>query len=141
MANLQGACLCGQVKFEITKKVSKLYQCHCSLCQKQSGSLSNTATIIEEKDFSWLTTQSCISSWIKETGFRSDFCSTCGSPVPNPFNETYYWIPAGLIENAQFEIVAHLFTSSKATWDKSITAGAEYETLPELTELFNLLHN
>ena len=43
---MQGKCLCGQVAFEILGAVPKLYQCHCSLCRKQGGSTSNTATIV-----------------------------------------------------------------------------------------------
>ncbi len=42
---MHGQCLCGAVKFEILGPLPKLYQCHCSLCRKQSGSASNPERI------------------------------------------------------------------------------------------------
>lgn len=137
---MQGTCNCGQIKFEILGPIPKFYQCHCSLCRKQGGTSSNTATIVTADQFRWLTGQEHISSWTKDTGFRSDFCSRCGSPVPNPVSGSpYYWIPAGLLEDGPFEIVAHLFVDSKAAWDMMGAYGRRYETMPALDELMALL--
>lgn len=140
---MHGKCLCGLVEFEVLGSVPKLLQCHCSLCRKQGGSSSNTATIVSADNFRWLTGQENISSWVKESGFRSDFCSTCGSPVPNPLRNTpYYWIPIGLVNNTKnLEIEAHLFVGSKAQWDIIASQGTHYETMPELSELISLLHS
>ena len=138
-----GRCLCGQVEFEIAAGSVRLYQCHCSLCRKQGGSSSNTATIVAAEHFRWLRGHERISSWVKETGFRSDFCSTCGSPVPNPLrNLPYFWVPAGLLEETnKLEIVAHLCVASKASWDLIGASGVRYEDLlPNLPDLFSLLN-
>ena len=140
---MHGECLCGQVKFEILGSIPKLYQCHCSLCRKQGGSSSNAATIVAAENFRWLRGEEIISSWVKDTGFRSDFCSKCGSPVPNPLrNLPYVWVPAGLLDaNAQLEICAHLSIASKAVWDTIASPGLKYETVPELSRLLELLHS
>lgn len=137
---MRGTCLCGQVEFEIVGIVPKLYQCHCSLCRKQSGAASNAAAIIGSQHFRWLGGQEHISSWVKDTGFRSDFCLTCGSPVPNPLGNTpYYWVPAGLLEgNVPLSVSAHLFVGSKASWDVITSPGKQYEAMPELHELLRL---
>jgi hypothetical protein len=138
-----GECLCSRVKFEILGSTPKLYQCHCSLCRKQGGSSSNAATIVAAANFRWLRGEETISSWIKDTGFRSDFCSKCGSPAPNLLrNLPYVWVPAGLVEEgAQLEICAHLCIGSKAVWDTIESPGVKYETVPELSELLKLLHS
>ena len=117
---MQGNCLCGKVVFEILSPIRNLYQCHCSLCRKQGGSASNTATFVADNAFRWLAGQGNVTSWVKPTGFRSDFCSTCGSPVPNPLRTSgYWWIPAGLLDGAlEAEVVAHLFVASAAKWDR-----------------------
>lgn len=140
---MRGHCLCGQIGFEIDGSRIKLYQCHCSLCRRQGGSLSNTATIVSNERFRWLQGADRVSSWIKDSGFRSDFCATCGSPVPNPLRKLpYYWIPAGLLEDTDcLEIVAHLHLSSRAPWDSIPTEGACFENLPKLRELLELLHS
>jgi hypothetical protein len=78
-----------------------------------------------------------------DNGFRSDFCAKCGAPVPNPFSNTpYFWIPAGLLEeDEKLEIVAHLCVASKASWDVIGSQGVRYEDVPDLPELFSLLHS
>lgn len=134
---MRGKCLCGMVEFEIVGVVPKLYQCHCSLCRKQGGASSNTAAIVANENFTWLRGQDHISSWVKDTGFRSDFCSNCGSPVPNLLrNKPYYWVPAGLLEgDVPLQVSAHFFVGSKASWDVIASPGTQYETMPELSEL------
>ena len=134
---MRGHCLCGEVEFEIDGEHFKLYQCHCSLCRRQGGSLSNAATIVTNDKFRWLRGVEFISTWKKESGFRSDFCSICGSPVPNPLrNLPYFWVPAGLLEEINgLEIVAHLCVASKATWDTTPLRGACYDELPNLSQL------
>lgn len=140
---MRGKCLCGLVEFEVVGSLPRLYQCHCSLCRKQGGSSSNTATIAKIENFRWLSGQEHISSWVKDTGYRSDFCSKCGSPVPNPLkNSPYYWVPVGLLDDDQrLEISAHLFIGSKASWDVIASRGKQYETAPELSGLIHLLHS
>jgi hypothetical protein len=138
---MRGHCLCGKVEFEIDRSRFKLYQCHCSLCRRQSGSSSNAATIISAEKFRWLSGAEFISSLKKNTGFRSDFCSYCGSPVPNPLrNMPYVWVPAGLVENrGELEIVAHLCVASKAPWDSISLEGLRYDEAPDLREFIATL--
>lgn len=147
---MKGACLCGSVAFQITseRKIS-LYQCHCSLCQNQSGSTSNTATIVKEEDFQWLQQNGDgITHWQKESGFTSHFCKTCGSPVPNQLRGMpYYWIPMGLVDIGDQEeelktapkVVAHLNCNSKASWDTIIQQSEVrlvYDEMPKSIESF-----
>lgn len=139
---MHGHCLCGHVEFEIVGERFKLYQCHCSLCRRQGGSLSNAATIVPNEKFRWLSGAELISSWKKDSGFRSDFCSTCSSPVPNPLrNLPYFWVPAGLLEgNGSIEVVAHLCVASKAAWDSTLLQGACFDELPpNLSEFISFL--
>lgn len=140
---MHGSCLCGQVTFEIDGENFKLYQCHCSLCRKQSGSSSNSGTFVANDHFHWLHGQENISSWKMENGFRSDFCTKCGSPVPNPFSKMpYFWVPAGLLEErGNLEIVAHVCAASKASWDMIGTQGVIYDHVPDLDELFARLQS
>ena len=139
---MRGKCLCESVSFEIVGPVPKLYQCHCSLCRKQGGSVSSTATIVAAENFRWLTGQELISSFVKPTGFRSDFCSKCGSTVPNPLRNTpYVWVPSGMLEGTEeLEIAVHVFTGSRAAWDIAPLAGTVHETGPDLLSLIKALH-
>ncbi len=138
-----GACLCGAVRFEVDKPYPKLYQCHCSLCRRQGGSVSNTGMIVAADKFRWLAGESLVTQWARETGFRSWFCSRCGSPTANPLRNTgYVWVPTGLLEGDEsLEIQAQLYVESRAQWDEIMGPGKPFETAPELDELIQLLHS
>ncbi|AQU82643.1 MULTISPECIES: GFA family protein [unclassified Halomonas] len=116
---MKGECLCGEVKFEIEGELPNFYQCHCSLCRKSTGSTANAATFVNEESFHWVSGQAKICSFQKPTGYRSDFCSVCGSPVPNSLRDTgLIWVPAGLLNGeTASHIAVHLHVSSSATWE------------------------
>ena len=140
---MRGSCLCGQIEFQIVGDLpTKIYQCHCSLCRKQGGSASNSAIIVEASQLRWIAGQEHILSYTRPTGFRSDFCSRCGSPVPNPVRTlAYYWVPAGLLDDSvSLEIGAHFCLASKAAWDPGPSGGLQYDTVPDLPEFIELMH-
>ncbi len=85
--------------------------------------------------------QELIRSYVKEGGYRTDFCSTCGSPLPNPIRGgTEFWVPAGLLEDkANFEIAAHLHVGSKASWDAIVSNGIQHQNTPDLDRLLKQL--
>ena len=137
---IKGSCLCGNVEFNVTDISKNIYQCHCSLCRKQGGSASNTGKVIPLKQLEWVKGQEYVKSWVKDSGFRSDFCNNCGSPVPNPLRGLdYYWIPVGTLEDGPFNIVANLYSESKASWGVVASTGRNFETMPELEEFIALL--
>ncbi len=138
---MRGTCLCDAVAFEITGPAPKLYQCHCSLCRKQGGSVSNTATMVLNENFRWLKGAESVSSYVLPTGFRSDFCSICGTTLPNPLrNMPYMWIPAGMFDgDEQLQIAVHLYVDSKACWDTAPLQGEQFGTMPEFQVLIDSL--
>lgn len=147
---MQGECLCGAVKFEINQPLGNVYQCHCSLCRKVSGSHANSATFVEQRNFNWLSGQQFIQSYQKPTGFRSDFCHNCGSFLPNPIKDsTLMWLPMGLLNDDESlnnsNIAVKLHENSKAVWDNiSDTChhfGHSPNSLQQLTELLQLNPN
>lgn len=140
---MYGNCICGEVAFEIDGALPKAYQCHCSLCRKQGGSSSNTGLIIAEKNFSWLKGEEQVSSYVKSTGFRSDFCSKCGSVVPNAFrDQPYVWVPAGSLDDSEgLEVVIHICVASKASWDTVSPDVKQVGGMPSsLTAFIDFLH-
>ncbi len=139
---LRGSCLCGEVRFEVSGPFPKLYQCHCSLCRKQGGSVSNTGLIAAADKFRWISGEEGIGKWQRSTGFRSHFCRHCGSTVPNPLRDTgYFWVPAGALDDeGSFEIAAQLFLGSKFSWDNPPGAGLQHEEAPSLAALIEILH-
>ncbi|WP_418766858.1 GFA family protein [Marinobacter salsuginis] len=133
---MKGECLCGAVKFEIKGDVPNLYQCHCSLCRRATGSSANAATFVEQENFRWMSGQDKISSFQKPTGYRSDFCSVCGSPVPNQLRGMeLLWVPAGLMEESfKAAVKVHLHMGSAASWERDSADSARLESGPDSLE-------
>lgn len=128
-----GSCFCEKVKFEVSGVIPKLYQCHCSMCRKVTSSTSNTAFIIPKENFNWLSGTSDIKTYQKPTGYRVDFCTSCGSTVPNMYRNIEFWVPAGLLDGAlELEISNHLCVSSKASWDEISDKGKQHDGVPDL---------
>jgi hypothetical protein len=138
---MEGNCLCGAIRFEVEGPFPLLYQCHCSLCRKQGGSVSNTGLIVAADKFRWIEGEALVGEWVRSSGFRSYFCSTCGSPVPNQLRDTgYIWVPSGLLDgDGPLAIGAQLYVDSKAVWDTLPDGGMHFETAPDLMELIALL--
>jgi hypothetical protein len=141
-ATLRGSCLCGRVRFEVAGPFPKLYQCHCSLCRKQGGSVSNTGLIVTADRFRFLAGEEGMGIWQRSTGFRSYFCQRCGSTAPNPLRDTgYVWVPAGALDDAgPLEIAAQLYLASKLLWDQPRSDGTQHAAAPPLDELIRILH-
>lgn len=138
---IRGECLCGAVGFELRGALPKLYQCHCSLCRRVSGSSSNAALIVSSAQFGWLHGGERISEYSTDDGFKSHFCNRCGSPLPNPTAEnTAYWVPAGLLEDCDFlELAAHFHVASRARWDRIADVGEHFDDMPRGERLAQLL--
>lgn len=135
---LNGQYLCGSVQFQINlDNITIVYQCHCSLCRKQSGTHANFATLINTKRFQWTTGEEAIMTYRKDTGFTSSFCQKCGSAVPNILsNGLAFWIPLGLIDNdlhPSQKLDFHM--ASKANWENMTTNPQTFSHLPEWNEL------
>lgn len=140
---VQGKCLCGATRYKLHVPAIKAYQCHCALCRMQGGTASNLGTIIPVEDVEWVSDREHIKRWTKDTGFTADFCTHCGSPVPNELRGMpYYWVPVGTLDaNASVEIIAHLCTASKADWDTIPSESVQYDALPDIPAFIETLNS
>ena len=138
---MKGECLCGNVKFEILEEIRNFYQCHCSLCRKATGASANTATFVQDNAFRWISGESDIKSYKKPSGYRSDFCSVCGSLVPNSLRDTsMVWVPAGLLdEPVASKVSVHLHTESAAAWEQDTADCVRLDGGPDSLEALNNL--
>jgi len=131
----KGSCFCDQIKFEISGELPDLYQCHCSECRKTTGSSANAGMLIDKTKFRWVSGEEFITVFIKDSGYRVNFCRSCGSPVPNPtsLRDDLLWVPAGLLNNLpeSLKISHHLCVNSKASWDIIGGSAKHYTNLPK----------
>lgn len=137
-----GQCSCGTVKFKFHADELTAYQCHCSICRKATGSAYSTTLMAKKDSFEWVSGKDQISSYSKENGYKNNFCSCCGSPVPNLFRDyPLYSVPVGSLEDKNhIEIKVQIFCGSKASWEKEVIGKIQFEEMPALNEMLGLLH-
>jgi len=139
---MQGSCLCGEIVFDVSGPIPALYQCHCSLCRKQTGASANTAMAVNSNQLFWLSGQHLISTYKRVSGFVSNFCSVCGSPVPNQIGSyKFTCVPAGLLEETVgLSVAAHMYVESKAAWEVQPIAGKCFGEESSLAEIVGYLY-
>jgi hypothetical protein len=138
---MRGKCLCGEVQFALSGELPNLYQCHCSLCRKVTGSSANAAFRIDLAQLNWVKGEALVQKFESDTGFKSHFCSRCGSPLPNlTANDSAWWVPVGLLEHGEgLQVGAHVFVGSRAPWDVIVDVGEHFDEMPDAEALAVLL--
>ena len=73
-----GSCLCGDVNFTYKSEPGMFLMCHCTDCQKSTGSPVASIIIIPEDDF---IINGPTSSYQCEAKVTRSFCKICGSQI------------------------------------------------------------
>ena len=84
-----GSCLCGGVRFEFTGEPLNAGYCHCTRCQKRTGSAVSAQARIDGRRFRWLQGEELVKTWRHaDGGFEKGFCTECGAHLfsRNPDN-------------------------------------------------------
>ena len=95
-----GGCLCGAVRFKVTKKPKNGAYCHCKMCQRWSGSVLTSWADFGKDGFS------CTKGDIKYYG-SSDytergFCAECGSSlVQRPLDGDWFAVATGSLDHSE----------------------------------------
>jgi hypothetical protein len=79
--NITGACLCGGVRFEITEPLGRAGYCHCTRCQRRSGTAASPNASLEPGSVRFIQGEELIKEWQPEDGFAKLFCGECGSAL------------------------------------------------------------
>ncbi len=78
---LIGGCGCGAVRYEVTAPLTVALYCHCSRCQRRSGTGASANGLAEPGSFRLLSGEGELRAWRLESGWEKLFCGECGSAV------------------------------------------------------------
>ncbi|MFO7604430.1 MAG: GFA family protein [Gammaproteobacteria bacterium] len=126
-----GGCLCGTIRFEIKGPIRNIVYCHCSQCRKAQGSAFATNGIVKACDFDIHTGADALTGYESTPGQTKYFCKVCGSPIlsQTASKPDQVRVRLGTIESEIEERpMAHIFTTSKANWEKISDDLPQYET-------------
>jgi hypothetical protein len=82
MQDRKGGCLCGAVRYALKGEPRAIVVCHCTHCQRESGSVFSFNLVIREADYE----QSGETMVYVDTGDSGQpvyrhFCGRCGPPI------------------------------------------------------------
>jgi hypothetical protein len=80
---IDGGCHCGFVTYEAEADPDKVSICHCTDCQRLSGSAFRTSIPAQDSNFKLLSGQPTEYIKIGDSGAKrvQGFCAKCGSPI------------------------------------------------------------
>lgn len=75
-----GGCLCGGVRFELTEPATEAGYCHCTRCQRRTGTAGSAQARIDGDTFRLLQGEELVRAWRHpDGGFEKCFCRECGA--------------------------------------------------------------
>jgi hypothetical protein len=85
---LTGGCLCGGVRFEVDEPPISAGYCHCTRCQRRTGTAASVQARIVPGSLRVVSGEELVRAFEPEDGFPKEFCSACGSALwsRNPDN-------------------------------------------------------
>ena len=115
-----GGCQCKQIRYEIIEEPIRLVACHCTECQRQSGSafgmsmhINQNAILLKGKIKTYDRTAQ---SGYKNTGC---FCPNCGNRIyniPHSLNKIYTLKPGTLDDTSWLKPSSFIWTKNSQGW-------------------------
>jgi hypothetical protein len=78
---LTGGCLCGGVRFEVSEPLVSSGYCHCTRCQRRTGTAASVSARIAPGSLRVISGEELIRSYVPDEGFAKVFCTACGSAL------------------------------------------------------------
>lgn len=79
-AELHGGCLCGTVRFTISTPPTDAAYCHCTRCQRRTGTASSASARIDGRSLRFTSGAQAVRGWRHpDGGMEKCFCSVCGA--------------------------------------------------------------
>lgn len=81
MTALTGGCACGTVRFEIAAPLTTAVYCHCTRCQRRTGTAAAASASVPSGTLRIVSGDERIRAWKPPDGRAKLFCADCGSAL------------------------------------------------------------
>ncbi len=130
-----GGCVCGAVRYRLTAEPLTLYACHCTDCQKRSGSAFGLSMWVLREALELTQGEPARHDLALDGGRRSNarVCPRCATrlwsePARRP--EHAVLRPGTLDDTSWLKPVAHIWTRSAQPWFRFAPGVTTYDTQP-----------
>jgi hypothetical protein len=123
--SLTGGCLCGAVRFELAEPPQDAGYCHCTRCQRRTGSASSAQARIDGRTFTLLRGEQVVRGWRHpDGGFEKCYCSECGAHLfsRNPDDLVQMSVRMGAFDGDP---------GVRPTWRAFVAYAASWEPIPD----------
>jgi hypothetical protein len=138
-----GQCVCGQAEYRVTEAPLTIYACHCTDCQKRSGSAFGISMWVHRTALEITKGEATLVTAPAPDGRPRNYriCGRCATRLwGESKNRDIFIVRAGtLTDTSWLRPVAHLWTRSAQRWFVFPEDVVRFETQPEdLRELVAL---
>lgn len=136
-----GRCLCDKTRYRITGRLGATVLCHCTDCQRQTGSATSVTVDVAMTDLHVESTEHlrCIVTIgeLHRTNTSRFFCGNCGSPIYSQI-EAYpgvVYIKAGTLDDtSDLNPTVELWCRSAQGWVPPVPGAERHNTEPPAEE-------
>jgi hypothetical protein len=117
---ITGGCGCGAVRFEVSKPFLSAGYCHCTRCQRRSGTAVQASARIEPGSLKLESGDEHLRDWTPPGGLSKTFCAECGSALfgRDPETGEITIVRLGAIDgDPGIRPQAHQFVAYAAPWE------------------------
>lgn len=127
-----GRCLCGEIEYRLNEEPVTYYACHCTDCQKRSGSSFGLSMLVKRSSLEVTKGEPSLQVLKGPDGTprRQRNCRSCGIRLwsePAKYPELAVLRPGSLDDIKSFQPVAHIWTRSKLPWVQIPAGTPSYE--------------
>ena len=112
--------MCGAVRFEVTEPLVSSGYCHCTRCQRRTGTAASVSGRIAPGSLRVLSGEELIKAWQPPDGFAKAFCSECGSALwsRDPHDPEVISVRLGAFDrDPGIRPSSHAFTAYAVAWE------------------------
>ncbi len=118
---LSGRCQCGALQYSVSAAPIMIYACHCTNCQKQTGSAFVLSATIPEDSLSFTSGEPSRIEWTSDSGTQRYglLCGACGTRIVNGQTPSigFYSLRAGTFADTSWVRPAgHIWMRSAQAW-------------------------
>jgi hypothetical protein len=123
--SLGGGCLCGAVRFELTEPPAAAGYCHCTRCQRRTGTAASASARVVPGTMRMLHGEELVKAWRPpDHGFEKCFCGVCGAHLfsRNPDRPEQIAVRMGAFDRDP---------GVRPSWRQFVAYAAPWEPIPD----------
>lgn len=133
---IDGACLCGYLRYEADINPDRVAICHCTSCQTESASAFRVAVLVRKENFKLLAGTPKIYVKSSEAGRPRalSFCPECGTALhgSDPVDTKWYSLRLGTArQRAELPPKIQIWCRSRLPWLAGLSTAREMQTQGE----------